>query len=210
MKKVKIVKKRTVLGVGACAARGNFYFHKALIRSLLIGTLLLLANSSVLASEYGCKVMLCLANPNGPKAVAECVSPINQLYDDLKHGRSFPTCDEAKDPVRGDSYVKQGFNYFDPCENGTSALERGRYALKRGTSRLYAGIGDGEGMAFSQENGIPSKICVAGPVGQGSYGGYEDRIDYTIYSTVIVQMPASNPNYFLIYVNNKPYKRVRQ
>lgn len=210
MGKVEIVKKRTSSRAGFCDLTGNFNFHKALSRSLLSGALLLVGNGDASASEYGCKVMLCLSNPKGPKAEAQCISPINQLYDDLKHGRRFPTCDEAKDPVHGDSYVRQGFNYFDPCEDGTTALPRGQYAVKRGSTQLYGGIGDGEGMTFSQDGGIPPKVCVAGPVGRGSYGGYEDRIDYTIYSTLVVQQPASNPNYFLIYVNNQPYKRVRQ
>jgi hypothetical protein len=48
------------------------------------------------ASEYGCTVLLCLANPasnGGPKGVAECVPPIEQLYTDLAKGRPFPPCD---------------------------------------------------------------------------------------------------------------------
>ncbi|MGY2491964.1 hypothetical protein [Cupriavidus sp. CP313] len=58
------------------------------------------------ASEFGCKVLLCLANPNGPKAADGCAPPIDQLYSDLRKGRSFPTCDEA-----GSAYAMQGYSW---------------------------------------------------------------------------------------------------
>jgi hypothetical protein len=40
----------------------------------------------------GCKVLLCLSNPKGPKAVAECVTPIDELMKDLAKGKAFPKC----------------------------------------------------------------------------------------------------------------------
>ena len=47
--------------------------------------------------RWGCEVLLCLANPNGPKAVNECVSPINKLFKCLAktHPCSFPKCPMA-------------------------------------------------------------------------------------------------------------------
>lgn len=39
----------------------------------------------------GCKVMLCLAAPKW-RAIPACVPPIRQLFHDLGHGHSFPTC----------------------------------------------------------------------------------------------------------------------
>ena len=50
------------------------------------------------ASEYGCTVLLCLSNPNGPKAVSVCVPPIEQLFSDLALGLPFPSCNLASAP----------------------------------------------------------------------------------------------------------------
>ena len=54
-----------------------------------------------LASDYGCRVLLCLANPDGPTAVAMCIPPITQLWRDLARvpPRPFPTCDEARPAI---------------------------------------------------------------------------------------------------------------
>ena len=45
-----------------------------------------------LADDWGCEVLLCLANPNGPTAVSECKPPIRKLWKHLAKGRPFPTC----------------------------------------------------------------------------------------------------------------------
>lgn len=49
------------------------------------------------ADDYGCTVLLCLSNPQGPMAVSQCVPPIKRLYDDLSHGRGFPSCAMGSD-----------------------------------------------------------------------------------------------------------------
>ena len=74
------------------------------------------------ASDYGCRVLLCLANPAGPTAVSQCVPPITQLWRDLARTppRPFPTCDEARP-----AYAEQTTTYYDPCPEGTDALENG-------------------------------------------------------------------------------------
>lgn len=41
---------------------------------------------------WACEVALCMANPDGPTAVAECVKPIEKLYKHLAKGHSFPKC----------------------------------------------------------------------------------------------------------------------
>lgn len=50
------------------------------------------------ASEWGCKVMLCLANPEGWASVSDCVPPVT-AYFACKSGWFFscirPTCPEA-------------------------------------------------------------------------------------------------------------------
>lgn len=53
----------------------------------------LLSQSSIAqADDWGCEVLLCLSNPAGPTAVAECVPPIRKLWRALARGHAFPTC----------------------------------------------------------------------------------------------------------------------
>lgn len=60
---------------------------------LFTGTLLVLFLSPpALASDWGCKVLLCLSNPAGPEAEPKCVPPIQQLWHTLSHGGQFPSC----------------------------------------------------------------------------------------------------------------------
>lgn len=64
--------------------------------------------------RWGCEVLLCLANPNGPRAVSECRPPIDKLFKclaDPKHPCKFPTC-----PMAGEgNYAAQLTDGFDPC-----------------------------------------------------------------------------------------------
>lgn len=83
----------------------------------LLFTLFNIATPVAQAGEYGCKVILCLANPAGPKAASDCVPPINQLYHDLAKGKPFPTCDEAGPGTR----VSFETTWAD-CPQGTTAL----------------------------------------------------------------------------------------
>lgn len=53
---------------------------------------LILASINARASDHGCTVLLCLANPNGPMALGECVPPIKKLFRDLARGHAFPSC----------------------------------------------------------------------------------------------------------------------
>lgn len=57
------------------------------------GALLFVSPSLVFADDWGCQVLLCLADPRGPEAETECKPPVEKLWDALKHGRPFPTCD---------------------------------------------------------------------------------------------------------------------
>lgn len=63
--------------------------------------------------RWGCEVLLCLVNPNGPRAVSECKPPIDKLFDCLswRHPCKFPSC-----PMAGDgNYASQLNDGFDPC-----------------------------------------------------------------------------------------------
>lgn len=174
--------------------------------------LLSLSAPSAVADDYGCTVLLCLSNPNGPKAVSECVSPIDRLYNDLRKGRPFPHCDLASTSDHKSAAVT-GRNYFDDCPAGLSALPAGDFALDQKSNHLYQGIGSG---ADGWSTGASQKICVAQPSGQTTIGmqasdgsGEMQNIPVGIYKQIIVMNPASSPNYIDIMIDGKRYTRVR-
>ena len=134
-------------------------------------------SSPAAASDYGCKVLLCLANPAGPKAVAQCVPPITQLWKDLAKFKPFPTCDLASTP-NGNAYAKQVNAYYDVCPSGTAALPSGVTAVQGNVADKGAyltnrpgwkGIGTGDGMEPQWQGdsytSLPQKTCVGTHLG---------------------------------------------
>lgn len=69
------------------------------MRTILVVTImaggLAAAGPAAHASDYGCRVLLCLSNPGGPMQYSECVPPITKLYSDLRRGKPMPTCPEV-------------------------------------------------------------------------------------------------------------------
>lgn len=53
------------------------------------------------ADDWGCQVLLCLSNPDGPEQYSACVSPIERLWVALRHGDPFPTCDSGSRGAQG-------------------------------------------------------------------------------------------------------------
>ena len=187
----------------------------------------LLAGSALVAnaSEYGCTVLLCLANPNGPRAVADCVPPVNKLFHDLARGRAFPTCDLASAPgaAGGISWAQRGSSYYDICPAGTTALDAGSYAIQGGatplswgSATLYTGIGEGDGLSPGSGSGavaLSSKVCVGRKVTDiwittGS-GQDMDSVPATVFDRVVLLDPQGSPNIIDVYVNAVLYSRVR-
>jgi len=69
-----------------------------LLRNLFVAMSLmtvwsLLAPTLARADDWGCQVLLCLADPRGPETESACVPPIEKLWSELRHGHAFPTCD---------------------------------------------------------------------------------------------------------------------
>ncbi len=64
------------------------------------------------ASDHGCQVLLCMANPAGPMKIGECVPPMKKLFKDLAKGKVFPTC----------SFSSGG---------GTAAVSKEHYAVNK-------------------------------------------------------------------------------
>jgi hypothetical protein len=193
-------------------------------KTLCLGGMLSFFGSLAHASDYGCKVLLCLSNPNGPKAVAECVPPINQLFHDLRKGRAFPTCNMAEGPG-GRSYAKQGFSYYDPCPDGTTALSNGTYAIQGAsapTSRygynrsVYPGIGTGDGLTSGSGDGYSSlrqKVCVGQLVGQTTVtvdtGEGSQYVEAGVYDSLRLLDAQGSPRIIDIFIDDKMYRRVR-
>ena len=186
-----------------------------MLRSVMTAASLAVISCYAQASDYGCKVLLCLANPAGPTAVAGCVPPITQLWRDLTHipPRPFPICDEARP-----AHAVQNTTYYDPCPDGTTALDDGGLALQQGWpngSQPAVGIGSGDTLAPSNGDGVflGSKVCVGRSVGQmwvmtgngdNSWAGYVD-----VYDRIAILDPAMSPKVIDVYLNNALYRRIR-
>jgi len=149
-------------------------------------------------------------------AVSMCVPPITKLYDDLAHGRAFPSCDMAAGPT-GRSYAVQNTSYYDPCPTGTTALEAGLYAVPSGGTTPSLGIGTGDDLAPSSFDGsytpLTLKTCVGTktgdtPIGIGSGDGYM-AVDAGVYDRVVLLDPATTSRVIDVYIDDKLYRRVR-
>lgn len=130
------------------------------MKKFLLSLLLTSIALPVHASDYGCKVLLCLSNPasnGGARGVPECVPPINQLYDDLKHGRGFPTCDMA-DGNDGTSWAQFVNDPYDPCPAPLVPAKQGDLVLQDTPGQIsYSGaynVVNGGNVMSSQLPGI--------------------------------------------------------
>ena len=84
----------------------------------------LIQTQPVLASDFGCKVLLCMANPKGPMALKECKPTIKKLYRNLYKGKSFPNCAFQSPPGNTMSFKKGKQSYY-PCGTGYEKFNRG-------------------------------------------------------------------------------------
>lgn len=185
------------------------------------GAVVMFIGPAAHASDYGCQVLLCLANPNGPRAVSECVPPINQLFRDLARGRSFPTCELAESPSGGRSWAQRGVSYYDPCPRGTTALANGSYAVQGSATpptygSPYTGIGDGDGLYPTHGDNyrpMPGKVCVGNLIGNTSvmtgYGDGYSSVSSGVYDRVVMLDAQGSPNIIDVFVDSTLYRRVR-
>jgi hypothetical protein len=189
----------------------------------IVAALLSLQAGRAAADQWGCEVLLCLSNPAGPTAVAECKPPIHRLWRHLARGHLFPSCDMARGP-NGASYAKRGFSYYDPCPPGTQPLASGEQAARAGPVRTvgtrsaystsgatYFGIGTGDGYSYNDRGGgLPPKICVGRKVGVTSVS-YDARSSYqvTLYDRIVALAPQRSPRIIDVYINDAFYQRVR-
>jgi hypothetical protein len=172
---------------------------------------------------WGCQVLLCLSNPDGPEAVKECVPPIERLWDELRHGHPFPSC-----PSGGSAYARPTISYYDLCPAGTTELPTGQFGAAATAKReVYPGIGDGGAVAqwmysatYGSQTAMDSKVCVGRRVGQGvvylltqerdQRGGQSYQAHAVgYYDRLVLLPPHGSPNVIDVYVDDTRYKRVR-
>ncbi|WUR13795.1 hypothetical protein E7V67_001435 [[Empedobacter] haloabium] len=185
------------------------------IRSLLAALALAGAGGLAQASEHGCKVLLCLANPRGPMDAAACVEPIRKLYRDLARGRAFPSCDMASAPqgtAPSRSWAQYGVSFYDPCPPGTSTLAQGALAAD-GATNVYTGTGDGgDGYGYDHSS-LPAKVCVGRPTGETwvnlGQGDGMSTVAVTTYDNIVVMQPVAQPYHADIYIDSNFSHRVR-
>jgi hypothetical protein len=155
----------------------------------ILGTALLLsliATQTAQADTYGCTVLLCLSNPAGPEAVAECVQPIEQLYASLAKTPPdpFPTCPEAG----AGNVAYQTSQHYALCPQGTSPAPAQSWVSSGGSDPQQSEplSYDDSGYAYP---GTGSQACVSGLINTYSSWGIDGLNSYLIYnySTVIWQ-----------------------
>jgi hypothetical protein len=185
-------------------------------RVFILAAVLMAAGGPVRASDHGCTVLLCLANPAGPMAVAECVPPIKKLFRDLARGKSFPSCAmaSAPDAQGGKSWAEHGASNYDHCPAGTTALEAGAYTMRSGaSSSYYVGIGEGSNVNSSDSGSLPSKTCAGRQIGDSSVivgeGEAMAMLPVAVYDQVLVVEPSARSKYIDVYVDSAFLHRVR-
>ena len=182
-----------------------------------------LSSYAASADQWGCEVLLCLSNPAGPTAVKECEPPIRRLWDHLRDGNEFPTCDMAKDG-KASAFAKPGFNFFDPCPLGTRPLAQGKHAVQAtmgggvraawksaSVSDVLTGIGDGEGYSFSDRYARPMPlVCVGNQIGMTSISpDGRSWFRVSVYDRVTMLRPQASPQIIDVFMNDTLYRRIR-
>lgn len=177
------------------------------LRTLLVFCTLMGSAGARAGDLWGCEVLLCLSNPAGPMAVAECVPPITRLYEALRRFEPFPTCDMASGP-EGGSFAKMVVEWYDDCPTGLAPLANGVQAIQLSraafddvrrsnpmlsgldlqaetksviaAAQWSSGIGEGKDFVPDETGQRPSKTCVAGELGPVTIamGGYIGSYEY--------------------------------
>jgi hypothetical protein len=172
------------------------------------------------ADDWGCQVLLCLANPAGPMAVFQCVPPIQRLYAAIFKWKPdpFPTCTMSNglDSSSGGNYAYVGApSHYDACPAGTSPAGNGAYVVAGrpatatdspwaqgrqagyvSTSSVLVGIGEGTGLSPSSDREIPmpQKVCVGNRVGSSTITtgkNWDDRETHAV--TIYDTVVTLNP-----------------
>ncbi|MGY4831808.1 hypothetical protein ACVNIS_24760 (plasmid) [Sphaerotilaceae bacterium SBD11-9] len=169
-----------------------------------------------------------MANPQGPKAQAECVEDIDKLFRDLRHGRRFPRCEMGSAPEgtmasNNNAEAVQRYTWHDACPDGLTSLAAGERGVLGSTvaanygypppTEIATGIGEGSG-EVSGEYGttVSRKACVGNKIGEtfdvDTYGFPTGTI-VNVYDRMVLLDPLASPNVIDVNINGQLYRRVR-
>jgi hypothetical protein len=179
------------------------------------------------ASDYGCRVLMCMSNPQGPMAVQQCQPPIQRFMQEQakKPPDPFPSCEE------GAPATMQGANRpYDFCPEGTTALGEqveaiqlapAVYAQMGGLSpwmqggampeglKIETGIGEGNATGLGARN----KVCVGRPLGTLTFrsgsGEWVEMKTVNVFEQLTTMAPAASPRVIDVYIQDKLYRSVR-
>ena len=90
-------------------------FKKGATRTAAGVAFVLMISAAAYASEFGCKVLLCLSSPGGARQYSECRATIDKLHRMLQEGKPFPHCTESQSAGVD---VKKGYEAWEPCKAG--------------------------------------------------------------------------------------------
>ena len=195
------------------------------MRTLFLFVCLGVAASPAFASRWGCEVLLCLSNPAGPTAVAECVPPIKKLWRALRKGKPFPTCDLQDGNNADGTYARRGWTHYDPCPPGTTELPDGKPAAPASTQTnrfgvlvnakgVVRGIGSGENLRLvtdtrSGGNALPQKVCVGQTRGSAKTWNGAGHQSVALYDRLVTLNPHPSPRVIDVYIDRQLWQRVR-
>lgn len=146
--------------------------------------------------KWWCTCILCLANPNGAKAVSECVPPIDRLLRELAKGhfrpptcpgsnatiesQAYENCPEGYRELTGEEIVRIGDDFYRGRDSWRTVDNSGN---ETGNSKPHSG----------------EKICVRGFMGNNSDHGDHGYGQYQDFESIVTLKPISPP--WLIEIN---------
>lgn len=197
------------------------------ISRIVLGAAIAVLAPMAVASDYGCRVLMCMSNPQGPMAVQQCQPPIQRFMQEQakKPPDPFPSCEE------GAPATMQGANRpYDFCPEGTSALGEQVEAIQLAPSvyaqmagplpwmqggampeglQIEVGIGEGTTTGLGRRN----KVCVGKPLGTLTFrsgsGEFVEMKTVNVFEQLSTMAPAASPRVIDVYIENKLYRSVR-
>lgn len=153
------------------------------------------------ADDWGCQVLLCLSNPNGPEAVGECVPPIEKLWSELRKGHDFPSCTFSSGP-NGESSQSQAAQNYGGNQWASGAFCPPQYTyIDNLSSVTYCSM---TGAVFVVVNGQPytriwwngsaTATEYSGGVGGKSVATQKYDSDYAAWLKAVQDAQAANNN----------------
>jgi len=181
------------------------------------------------ADDYGCRVLMCLSNPNGATAEPQCDPPIRKFLEGQAKDpkEPFPSCPEGAPAT-----MKPAYRPYDQCPDGTRALDDSIQAIQLPPSTFsqlalvskppanrpwlndlpidvpsgvtfLTGIGEGSGQNLAAR---ANKVCVGKSLGTLTFnvGTQEAPATKTVlvFEQVTTMEPAKSP--YVVDVNVGP------